>query len=127
MPVRVHADGLGRQAEALETTVYFCCLEGLQNVAKHAGADASVAIRLNEADGYVRFTVRTTAPASIPPPSSAAPASPTSPIASRPSAERCGSTRARPRDARHRRRADAASAIAVADEARRNRVITPRG
>src|SRR6185312_14559380 len=33
IPVRVVADGLGRHSEALETTVYFCCLECLQNAA----------------------------------------------------------------------------------------------
>jgi signal transduction histidine kinase len=38
--------------------VYFCCVEALQNAAKHAGPDASVRIDLaNDADG-LRFEVR---------------------------------------------------------------------
>src|SRR3954465_13205366 len=57
MPVRIRAEGLGRHPEALETTVYFCCVECLQNAAKHAGADASVLIRLGASDGRVRFSV----------------------------------------------------------------------
>jgi len=57
MPVRIRDEGLGRHPEALETTVYFCCVECLQNAAKHAGADASVLIRLGASDGRVRFSV----------------------------------------------------------------------
>ena len=37
MPVRVYEHGLSRHAEPVEITVYFCCVEGLQNAAKHAG------------------------------------------------------------------------------------------
>jgi signal transduction histidine kinase len=57
MPVRISDDGLGRHSEALETTLYFCCLECLQNVAKHAGPHATVTIRLGERDGRVTFSV----------------------------------------------------------------------
>jgi signal transduction histidine kinase len=38
-------------------TVYFCCLECLQNAAKHAGPGAAVTIRLSEAEGRVCFCV----------------------------------------------------------------------
>jgi signal transduction histidine kinase len=57
LPIAIHADGFGRQREPVETAIYFCCLEGVQNAAKHAGSGASVAIRLGERDGDVTFTV----------------------------------------------------------------------
>jgi signal transduction histidine kinase len=55
--ISVWDNGLGRQSEDLETTIYFCCLEGLQNAAKHAGPGASVAVRLADDDGLVSFSV----------------------------------------------------------------------
>ena len=45
-----------RAAEPVEVAVYFCCLEALQNVAKHA-PDARVTIGLATADGALFFTV----------------------------------------------------------------------
>ena len=50
-------DGLPRQSEAVETAVYFCCLECIQNAAKHAGAGATVTIRLGQEAGRVHFSV----------------------------------------------------------------------
>jgi signal transduction histidine kinase len=50
-------DGMGRHAEPLETTIYFCCVECLQNVSKHAGAGVTITIRLSQDDGRVRFEV----------------------------------------------------------------------
>ena len=35
-------DGIGRYPAEVEATVYFCCLEAIQNAAKHAGPDARV-------------------------------------------------------------------------------------
>ena len=55
--VTVEADGIGRHAAELEAAVYFCCLEALQNAAKHAGDGAHVTVRLDQADGRVRFEV----------------------------------------------------------------------
>ena len=57
IPVRVFEHGLPRQAEPVEVTLYFCCLEALQNVAKHAGSGASATITLSESDGWVEFSV----------------------------------------------------------------------
>ena len=57
MPVRVETDGVGRQPEALESAVYFCCLEGLQNVAKHAGRGAWTTVQLTQLDGHVIFSI----------------------------------------------------------------------
>jgi signal transduction histidine kinase len=50
-PPTLETAGIGRYAEEIETAVYFCCLEGLQNVGKHAGDDASAVLRLWERDG----------------------------------------------------------------------------
>jgi signal transduction histidine kinase len=57
LPVSIVADGLTRHSEALETTVYFCCLECLQNAAKHAGRGASVTVHVSEYQGHVGFAV----------------------------------------------------------------------
>jgi signal transduction histidine kinase len=38
--------------------VYFCCLEALQNVAKHAGPDAPATVTLWEGEGRLSFEVR---------------------------------------------------------------------
>jgi signal transduction histidine kinase len=40
----------------VESAVYFCCLEALNNVAKYADA-SSVEIRLRQSDGALRFEV----------------------------------------------------------------------
>ena len=57
MTVTVDSDGVGRYAQELEAAVYFCCLEALQNAAKHAGDGATVSVRLSQADGHVHFEV----------------------------------------------------------------------
>ncbi len=57
MPIRVADEWRGRRSEVIETTVYFCCLECLQNAAKHAGRGVSATVRLSEADGRVGFSV----------------------------------------------------------------------
>jgi signal transduction histidine kinase len=56
LPVSVVADGIGRYSSETEATVYFCCLEALQNAAKHA-VDASVEVRLWEESGGLLFSV----------------------------------------------------------------------
>jgi signal transduction histidine kinase len=56
LAVSVAVDGIGRYPSELEAAVYFCCLEALQNAAKHA-PEATVAIDLREEDGVVRFDV----------------------------------------------------------------------
>lgn len=58
MPVTVLPGGSGRYAPEIESAVYFCCAEALQNAAKHSGA-SSVAIALDpRADGALNFEVR---------------------------------------------------------------------
>jgi signal transduction histidine kinase len=54
--VTVQPDGIGRYPQDVESAVYFCCLEALNNVAKYAEASA-VEIRLRQNDGALRFEV----------------------------------------------------------------------
>jgi signal transduction histidine kinase len=56
LPVEVTCDGIGRYGSEIEAAVYFCCLEALQNAAKHA-AGAHVEIRVWEESGGLLFTV----------------------------------------------------------------------
>ncbi len=53
----VGASGVGRYAPEVEATVYFCCLEALQNAGKHAGEGAHVTIRVREEAGGLLFEV----------------------------------------------------------------------
>jgi len=54
--VTVSADGIGRYGLEIESAIYFCCLEALQNAAKHA-AGASVEVRVWESSGGLLFSV----------------------------------------------------------------------
>ncbi len=48
IPTALECDGAGRYPPGLEAAVYFCCLEALQNAAKHAGEGARARIALAE-------------------------------------------------------------------------------
>jgi len=52
----VVSDGIGRYSPEVEAAVYFCCLEALQNAAKHAPG-AHVEIRVWAESGGLLFTV----------------------------------------------------------------------
>ncbi|MEA2293623.1 MAG: hypothetical protein QOE86_1262, partial [Solirubrobacteraceae bacterium] len=56
LPVRLELEGIGRYRSELESTVYFACVEALQNASKHAGA-TEVTIALHD-DGELHFEVR---------------------------------------------------------------------
>jgi signal transduction histidine kinase len=56
LPVTIDAGGVGRLSPETESAVYFCCLEALQNVAKHAAGAAEVRIAVTRDDG-LRFEV----------------------------------------------------------------------
>jgi signal transduction histidine kinase len=58
LPTGVEADGIGRYPQLVEAAVYFCCLEALQNAAKHAGDGAQAMVRVWEDDGVLQFEVR---------------------------------------------------------------------
>jgi len=57
VPAAVRTSGVGRHPPEIESAVYFCCLEALQNAAKHAGPGADVTIRVSESDAVLRFAV----------------------------------------------------------------------
>jgi signal transduction histidine kinase len=54
--VTIDADGVGRYPQAVESALYFCSLEALNNVAKYAEATI-VTIRLRRDDGLLRVDV----------------------------------------------------------------------
>ncbi|WP_007520514.1 MULTISPECIES: sensor histidine kinase [Pseudofrankia] len=54
--VRLATDGVGRHGPDVEAAVYFCCLEALQNAAKHAPG-SQVEIVLTEREDALAFTV----------------------------------------------------------------------
>ena len=56
-PVAVSGRGLARYPPEIESAVYYCCLEALQNATKHAGADARIAARLSAVNGELRLEV----------------------------------------------------------------------
>jgi signal transduction histidine kinase len=51
LPATVDIEGVGRYPQAVESTVYFCCLEAMQNASKHAGDGSSLVVRAWEDDG----------------------------------------------------------------------------
>jgi signal transduction histidine kinase len=61
LDVAVIADDIGRYPSEVEAAVYFCCLEALQNAAKHADG-ATVAVHLREDAGGLLFDVADSGP-----------------------------------------------------------------
>jgi signal transduction histidine kinase len=57
IPTRVEATALPRFDPEVEATIYFCCLEALQNVGKHAGEGARATLRVWEHAGGLLFEV----------------------------------------------------------------------
>jgi signal transduction histidine kinase len=57
IPVMLETDGIGRYGQDVEASVYFCCLEALQNVAKYAEASRAT-VRLSADDGGLAFEVQ---------------------------------------------------------------------
>ena len=53
IPVDVEPDGVGRYPPDVESAVYFCCLEALQNVAKYANASRATIRLAAEGDGLI--------------------------------------------------------------------------
>ncbi len=54
--VTINADGVGRLPHPIEAALYFCCMEAVQNAAKHSGA-GMVTVRLGEDRRRWRLTV----------------------------------------------------------------------
>jgi signal transduction histidine kinase len=56
VPVEVRGQNVARYPQEIEAAVYFCCLEALQNVVKHAGAKEAT-IELSAGDSALTFSV----------------------------------------------------------------------
>jgi signal transduction histidine kinase len=60
VPAQVNLQGLGRYPAAIETALYFCCSEALQNAAKHGGPDTTVTITAHANDRTLTLTISDT-------------------------------------------------------------------
>jgi signal transduction histidine kinase len=58
-PVQIDVadEGIGRCARSIESTIYFCSLEAIQNAIKHAGSHVRVAVTLKRDRSRVHFAV----------------------------------------------------------------------
>jgi signal transduction histidine kinase len=56
-PVAIDAAGIGRHPLELESAVYYCCSEAIQNATKHGGAGVHISVALREDDGKLSFEV----------------------------------------------------------------------
>jgi len=59
MPVHIEIvdNGIGRCGSGVELSVYFCSLEAIQNVVKHAGRGTRATVTLERDRDTVRFSV----------------------------------------------------------------------
>jgi signal transduction histidine kinase len=57
LPVTVQAPSQSRYPAQVEATIYFCCLEAIQNACKHAGDQATLRVRIWEEDSALTFDV----------------------------------------------------------------------
>ena len=57
LAARVDVDGIGRFSPEIESAVYYCCLEALQNAGKYAGEGASASVRIWKENGELRFEI----------------------------------------------------------------------
>lgn len=55
--IRLDVKPLGRLEPAVERAVYFCCVEALQNAAKHAGEGATLSLSLRRESRLLHFAV----------------------------------------------------------------------
>ena len=58
IPATVELDGVDRYPQDVEATAYFCCVEALQNAAKHAGDGAAVHVTVRADGERLTFIVR---------------------------------------------------------------------
>lgn len=57
VPTTVDCEGVGRYSPDIESAIYFCCLEALQNADKHANGTQSISVHVWGAGGQLRFEV----------------------------------------------------------------------
>jgi signal transduction histidine kinase len=56
IPVAIEAGAVGRLPASIEAALYFCCMEAVQNAAKHSGA-GTVTVRLSEDEDRWRLVI----------------------------------------------------------------------
>jgi signal transduction histidine kinase len=56
-PPEIEAVGVGRYPPEIESAVYYCCLEAMQNAMKYGGRDVNVSVALAEENGQLTFRV----------------------------------------------------------------------
>jgi signal transduction histidine kinase len=57
LPVELEGDEMGRFSPEIESAVYYCILEAIQNASKHAVGASGVVVRLGADETYLRFAV----------------------------------------------------------------------
>jgi signal transduction histidine kinase len=57
LPIQIDAEGVGRYLPEIESAVYHCCLEAIQNATKYGGRGVRVSVALAEEDGRLAFRV----------------------------------------------------------------------
>jgi len=60
LPTQIEARGVGRYRAEVESAVYFCCLEALQNIGKHAGEKPIATVRVWDGGGDLCFEITDT-------------------------------------------------------------------
>jgi signal transduction histidine kinase len=60
VPVAIVASDIGPSEPHIERAVYLCCLESIQNAAKHGGRGTSVTVQLHRTGDELQFSVRDT-------------------------------------------------------------------
>ena len=53
----IDIDGVGRYPPDIESAVYYCCSEAIQNAMKHGGREVHTSVALAEQDGHLAFRV----------------------------------------------------------------------
>jgi signal transduction histidine kinase len=56
-PADINDHGVGRYPPEIESAVYYCCLEAIQNATKHGGRGVRVSVALAENDGHLTFRI----------------------------------------------------------------------
>jgi signal transduction histidine kinase len=57
VPLELRATGIGRYTAELESAVYYCCLEAIQNATKHGGPGVQISIALRDDADELSFEV----------------------------------------------------------------------
>jgi signal transduction histidine kinase len=61
-PLAVHATGMGRHPPELESAIYYCCLEAIQNANKHGGPAVRITVALRQHSDELTFHVTDNGP-----------------------------------------------------------------